>query len=57
MSLVENLVKQLQEYNTAYRAGDSIISDAEYDLLVEQLEELDPTNPFLDTVGIQIVDK
>lgn len=57
MTLVDNLVKQLQEYNTAYRAGDSIISDAEYDILVEQLEELDPTNPFLDTIGIQIVDK
>lgn len=57
MTLVDNLVKQLQEYNAAYRAGDSIISDAEYDILVEQLEELDPTNPFLDTVGIQIVDK
>lgn len=57
MTLVDNLVKQLQEYNAAYRAGDSIISDAEYDLLVEQLEELDPTNPFLDTIGIQISDK
>lgn len=57
MTLVDNLVKQLQEYNAAYRAGDSIISDAEYDLLVEQLEELDPTNPFLDTIGILISDK
>jgi len=57
MTLVDNLVKQLQEYNAAYRAGESIISDTEYDILVEQLEELDPTNPFLDTVGIQIIDK
>jgi NAD-dependent DNA ligase len=57
MTLVDNLVKQLQEYNAAYRAGDSIISDAEYDILVEQLEELDPTNPYLDTIGIQISDK
>ena len=57
MSFIDNLVKQLQDYNAAYRAGESLISDAEYDLLVEQLEELDPTNPFLDTVGIQISDK
>lgn len=57
MSIVENLVKQLTQYNEAYRLGEPIVSDAEYDVLVEQLEELDPTNSFFDNVGIKVADK
>lgn len=57
MSIVDNLVKELKQYNEAYRAGEPMISDTEYDLLIEQLEELDPNNPFLDSVGVQIADK
>jgi NAD-dependent DNA ligase len=57
MSIVENLVKQLTQYNEAYRLGDPLVSDAEYDVLVEQLEELDPTNSFFDNVGIKVADK
>jgi len=57
MTIVETLVEQLKTYNTAYRQGEPIISDTEYDLLVEQLEELDPNNAFLDTIGIEISDK
>lgn len=57
MSIVDNLVKELKQYNEAYRAGEPMISDTEYDLLIEQLEELDPNNPFLYSVGVQIADK
>jgi NAD-dependent DNA ligase len=57
MSIVENLVKQLTQYNEAYRSGDPLVSDAEYDVLVEQLEELDPNNSFFDNVGIKVADK
>jgi len=57
MSIVKNLVKQLTQYNEAYRLGDPLVSDAEYDVLVEQLEELDPNNSFFDNVGIKIADK
>jgi len=57
MSIVENLVKQLTQYNEAYRSGEALISDTEYDLLVEQLEELDPNNSFFDNVGIKVADK
>jgi len=57
MTIVETLVEQLKTYNAAYRSGESLISDTEYDLLIEQLEELDPNNPFLDTIGIEISDK
>ncbi len=57
MSIVENLVKQLTQYNETYRLGDPLVTDAEYDVLVEQLEELDPNNSFFDNVGIKIADK
>ena len=57
MTIVENLVKELKYYNEAYRSGDAVISDAEYDTLIEQLKELDPNNSFLDEVGVEISDK
>ena len=56
-STVTILVSQLKQYNEAYRNGESLISDSEYDFLKEQLEELDPNNPFLDLVGSKVIDK
>ena len=44
------LVASLQRYNAAYRAGEPLISDGEYDLLVERLRKLDPRHPFLHQV-------
>lgn len=55
--LINSLVEQLTQYNEAYRAGDAIISDAEYDILFQQLDELDPNNEFLSNVGVRISDK
>lgn len=40
----ESLVQKLVEYNEAYRVGESIVSDYEYDKLVDQLKELNPNN-------------
>lgn len=54
---IDNLVKQLTQYNEAYRNGEPLVSDSEYDILVEQLEEMDPNNPFLDNIGIEITDE
>ncbi len=45
-----SLVADLTRYNEAYRAGNPLISDKEYDDLTEKLRELDPDNEFLDTV-------
>lgn len=42
----KELVKQIEKYNEAYQIGESQISDAEYDALVEQLKEQDPGNKF-----------
>jgi len=50
MKDIEQLVEQLNKYNDAYRRGEPLISDAEYDTLVERLRELDPQHPFLKVV-------
>ena len=47
---VDELVDLLNAYNKAYRQGAPIVSDAEYDTLMEQLRELAPEHPFLQAV-------
>lgn len=43
----EELRNQLLAANAAYRSGESIMSDVEYDALVEKLRKLDPSDIFL----------
>jgi len=50
MKDIQNSVNILRKYNDAYRSGNPIISDKEYDYLVEKLRKIDPNNPFLYTV-------
>lgn len=50
MGRIEKLVADLEKYNQAYRAGEPLISDEEYDGLVERLRALDPNHPFLHSV-------
>lgn len=47
---IEQLVLKLTQSNKAYRSGKPLISDAEYDRLVEQLRSLDPQHPYLHAV-------
>ena len=47
---------KILEANKAYRTGNSIISDSEYDLLIELLIETNPNSPILSQVGIEIDD-
>lgn len=47
---IEDLVETLKKYNAAYRSGKPLISDQEYDRLVEKLRGLDPDHPFLQAV-------
>lgn len=44
------LAKTLTKANNAYRAGTPVMSDAEYDDLVEELRATDPDHPFLHQV-------
>jgi len=44
---VEAIVNELERCNTAYRSGSPIVSDLEYDAMVEGLRELSPDHPFL----------
>ncbi len=50
MNDVKTLVETLQKYNDAYRSGTPLVSDHEYDSLVEELRQADPTHPFLYSV-------
>lgn len=50
MKEIEQLVALLESYNRAYRGGKPLVSDAEYDQLVEKLRVLDPANEYLRTV-------
>ena len=47
---------KILETNEAYRTGNSIISDSEYDLLIELLMETNPTSSILNQIGIKIDD-
>ncbi len=52
---LKELISKLENYNKHYRTGESIVSDKEYDLLVEQLEQIEPTHPFLLKIGHNVL--
>ena len=54
--MIDKIVCKLEEANLAYRKGYPIMSDLEYDNLLEELILLDPDNIFLDKIGIDISD-
>jgi len=54
---VENLVSKLKEACNAYYNSDApIMSDAAFDIAKDELVSLDPSNPFLKTVGAPVSD-
>lgn len=53
---LEELRKTIKEANIAYRKGNAIISDQEYDNYVEMLEELSPNDELLNQIGFVIED-
>jgi NAD-dependent DNA ligase len=55
MTEVASIVSRLDEARRAYHNGlEPTMTDEQYDALVDRLEELDPTNPFLTKVGAPI---
>jgi len=48
---IEKLVQRLTKASDAYYNDDSILTDAQYDRLEDQLRELEPNHPFLQRIG------
>jgi NAD-dependent DNA ligase len=48
--MIKELVEKITKANVAYRLGKPIMSDGEYDILVDELWEIDPHNPILSKV-------
>ena len=55
--MIEKLEEKIIKANDAYRLGKSIISDREYDILIDELSEIDPDNKLLTKIGYQIIDE
>jgi NAD-dependent DNA ligase len=55
--MIEQLKEQIIKANDAYRLGNPIISDKEYDLLVDELSLLSPTDELLTKVGHSFSDE
>lgn len=54
--MIEKLKKSIIDANTAYREGNPIISDYEYDKLLDDLSILSPNDELLNKIGITILD-
>jgi len=54
---IREIVDKLKKYDDAYyNAGDSELSDEEYDLLKDNLRAIDPENEYLKTIGAPVRD-
>ncbi|MFN9959297.1 MAG: hypothetical protein ACK55I_39910, partial [bacterium] len=55
--MINELVEKIKIANEKYRIGEPVMSDSQFDKLVEQLKDLDPKNEILQTIGHQIKDE
>jgi NAD-dependent DNA ligase len=55
--MIEQLVEKIVEANKAYRVGKPIMSDSQYDILIDELRSLNPENELLNIVGHEIQDE
>lgn len=55
--MVEQLKQRIAEANEAYRLGSPIMSDQEFDILIEELSELSPEDEMLTKVGVEVSDE
>src|ERR1035437_1283644 len=51
---LNELRKLIKDANTAYRKGNAIMSDLEYDNYLEMLEEMSPDDDILSEIGFQV---
>lgn len=47
---IKYLEERINEYNGTYRTGNPIVNDQKYDELVNELQELDPSNPWFRSI-------
>ena len=45
--MIQELVNKISAANQAYRLGKPVMSDSQYDILVDELKSLDPHNSIL----------
>lgn len=55
--MIDRIVAKLEEANAAYRTGNSIMSDKDYDEMVDLLFSYDPENEFFSKVGLEVIDE
>jgi DNA ligase (NAD+) len=55
--MIDQLKNRIKEANDAYRVGKPIMSDTEYDILIEELAEMSPEDELLSVVGHEILDE
>jgi NAD-dependent DNA ligase len=55
--MIEQLKEKIRLANDAYRIGEPIMSDKEYDILIEELAEMSPDDELLSVVGHEILDE
>ncbi len=55
--MIEQLKEKIKVANEAYRIGQPIMSDKEYDILIEELTEMSPDDELLSVVGHEILDE
>ena len=55
--MIEQLREKIRVANEAYRVGEPIMSDKEYDILIEELSEMSPDDELLSVVGHEILDE
>lgn len=54
--MIKDLVSKIEEANILYRIGNPIMSDSEYDTLMDQLYDIDPDNSVFTKIGVIIND-
>ena len=55
--MIEQLKEKIRVANEAYRVGEPIMSDKEFDILVEELAEMSPDDELLSVVGLEVLDE
>jgi DNA ligase (NAD+) len=55
--MINELVEKITVANQKYRLGKPIMSDSQYDILIDELKALDPHNEILQKVGHEIQDE